>query len=141
MTQGATVSSARQKPPPAPASRGRKGIKVLVVDDEVDFLVATVEMFKVMGYDTVAARTGEEALAVMRGHLDLSVLITEVDMEPMDGVTLARKARTFIPGIKVVLVSAFPTSTMDLCHGSPDEDFHLLLKPLQLSEVAIVLRR
>jgi len=141
MSQGVTISSARQKPPLASCRRWRKAVKVLVVDGEADVLIPTVEMFKVMGYDTMAAGTGEEALALVRTHPHLSVLVTEVDMEPMDGVTLARQARRLVPAIKVVLVSAFPTSTMDRLHGAPEEDFHLLPKPLQLSEVAIVLRR
>ncbi len=138
---GTTVSSGCFKPPLESGGRGRKGMKVLVVDHEADALIPTVSMFQVMGYDTLAARTADEALALVRAHLDLSVLVAEVDLKPVDGVTLARKARHVIPTIKVVLASAFPASTMDHREGCPGENFHLLHKPLQLSEVAIVLRR
>jgi CheY-like chemotaxis protein len=114
---------------------------VLVVDDEADVLFPTVELFRMMGYEPLGAASGAEALAELDANRDFQVLFTDVLMPGMDGVTLARQARRLVPEIKVVLVSAYPESAMDPNLRLPGEDFHFLMKPFLLSEVAIVLRR
>lgn len=126
--------------PPDKPSRRRSGRKVLVVDDQPEALQSTVDLFREMGYDVLQASSGEEALQLLRGVPDIEVLFTDVFMPRMDGVHLGREARRLVPGINVILVSGFPASAMDLHAGEPGE-FHFLMKPFLMSEVAIVLRR
>ena len=121
-------------------SRRRSGRKVLVVDDQPEALVSTVELFRMMGFDVLDASSGDDAVEVLGQVPDIEVLFTDVFMPRMDGVRLAREARRLIPGINVILVSGFPASAMDLHTGEPGE-FHFLMKPFLMSEVAIVLRR
>ena len=126
--------------PPDKPSRRRGGRKVLVVDDQPDALDSTVELFSEMGYDVLQASSGDEAIQVLGRTPDIEVLFTDVFMPNMDGVNLAREARRLLPGINVILVSGYPASAMDLHGGEPGE-FHFLMKPFLMSEVAIVLRR
>ncbi len=126
--------------PPDRPSRRRSGRKVLVVDDQPEALQSTVDLFREMGYDVLQAGSGEDALQLLGRIPDIEVLFTDVFMPRMDGVHLGREARRLIPGINVVLVSGFPASAMDLHAGEPGE-FHFLMKPFLMSEVAIVLRR
>ena len=121
-------------------SRRRSGRKVLVVDDQPEALQSTFELFREMGYDVLQASSGEEAIQVLGRTPDIEVLFTDVFMPRMDGVNLGREARRLLPGINVILVSGFPASAMDLHAGEPGE-FHFLMKPFLMSEVAIVLRR
>jgi CheY-like chemotaxis protein len=120
--------------------RRRSGRKVLVVDDQPDALLSTVELFRMMGYEVLEAASGDEAIRILADVPDIEVLFTDVFMPCMDGVRLGREARKLIPGINVILVSGFPASVMDLHAGEPGE-FHFLMKPFLMSEVAIVLRR
>jgi DNA-binding NtrC family response regulator len=120
--------------------RRRAGRKVLVVDDQPDALLSTVELFRMMGYEVLEAAGGDEAIRILADVPDIEVLFTDVFMPAMDGVHLGREARKLIPGINVILVSGFPASVMDLHAGEPGE-FHFLMKPFLMSEVAIVLRR
>ena len=126
--------------PPDKPSRRRSGRKVLVVDDQPEALVSTVDLFREMGFDVLQASGGEEAIQVLGRTSDIEVLFTDVFMPRMDGVHLGREARKLIPGINVILVSGFPASAMDIHAGEPGE-FHFLMKPFLMSEVAIVLRR
>jgi len=125
---------------PPDKSRRRSGRKVLVVDDHQEALLTTAEVFREMGYDVLQASSGEEAVQVLTQTPDIEVLFTDVFMPRMDGVHLGREARRLVPGINVILVSGFPASAMDLHAGEPGE-FHFLMKPFLMSEVAIVLRR
>jgi DNA-binding NtrC family response regulator len=126
--------------PPDKPSRRRSGRKVLVVDDQPEALLSTVELFREMGFDVLEAGSGEEALHLLARTSDIEVLFTDVFMPRMDGVHLGREARKLIPGINVILVSGYPASAMDIHAGEPGE-FHFLMKPFLMSEVAIVLRR
>jgi DNA-binding NtrC family response regulator len=126
--------------PPDRPSRRRSGRKVLVVDDQPEALQSTVDIFREMGYDVLQAGSGEDAIEVLGRTPDIEVLFTDVFMPRMDGVHLGREARKLVPGINVILVSGFPASAMDLHAGEPGE-FHFLMKPFLMSEVAIVLRR
>jgi CheY-like chemotaxis protein len=141
MDETADLRQIRRPNLPDGPRRYRRGERVLVVDDEADVLFPTVELFRIMGYETFGAASAAEALAQLDVSRDFQVLFTDVLMPGMDGVALAREARRLVPGIKVVLVSAYPESAMDPDLRLPGEDFHFLLKPFLLSEVAIVLRR
>ena len=121
-------------------SRRRSGRKVLVVDDQPEALQSTADLFREMGFDVLQASSGEEAIQLLGRTSDVEVLFTDVFMPRMDGVHLGREARRLVPGINVILVSGYPASVMDFHAGEPGE-FHFLMKPFLMSEVAIVLRR
>lgn len=126
--------------PPDLPTRRRSGRKVLVVDDQLEALSTTVDLFREMGFDVLEASSGDDAMKLLAGVPDIEVLFTDVFMPRMDGAQLGREARRLIPGINVILVSGYPASAMDQHAGEPDE-FNFLMKPFLMSEVAIVLRR
>jgi CheY-like chemotaxis protein len=125
---------------PDDPGRRRSGRKVLIVDDQPDALLSTVELFQMMGFEALQADSGDAAIKILSATPDIQVLFTDVFMPCMDGVRLGREARKLIPGINVILVSGSPASAMELHAGEPGE-FHFLMKPFLMSEVAIVLRR
>src|SRR5438445_13310254 len=80
--------------------------KILVVDDtpEVRSFLSRVLMLE--GYEVLEADDGEEALAAsqkIKGDLDL--LLTDVKMPGMDGITLAGELTACYPSIHVLFVS------------------------------------
>jgi two-component system response regulator HydG len=52
------------------------------------------------------AGTGEEALAILASH-DLEVMLVDLKMEPMDGLTLLQKALEISPRLPVIVMTAF----------------------------------
>ncbi|MCL7746176.1 response regulator transcription factor [Halalkalibacter alkaliphilus] len=82
---------------------------VMIVDDEpvIRFgLKASVDWEKEGLFFLGAYPNGEEAFEIMKeNHVD--ILITDIKMPVMDGLTLMRKAVGLYPKIKVILVSSF----------------------------------
>ena len=69
----------------------------------------------------------------------MTVLLTDVVLPNMDGLTLAHKAKKLATDLKVLLMSGH---TLPHVHAAIREhsDFHFLAKPFQLRELARVLR-
>lgn len=83
---------------------------VLVVDDEELVRCVTQELLGCLGYDAVAAATGEEAVELVRGGLRPDLVLLDVVMPGMGGIEAFRKLRELAPGIPVLLSSGFTDS-------------------------------
>ena len=81
---------------------------ILVVDDDEEMRKAIEETLHRKGYETVSARNGKEALErIDEGGLQL--VVTDVRMPVMDGMTVLREARKRCPRLPFLLVTAFGT--------------------------------
>jgi len=67
--------------------------KVLLVDDSKTIILALAAILEKHGYETVSAGDGVEALAVMASGLVPNVILTDLNMPNMDGITFIREAR------------------------------------------------
>ncbi len=115
--------------------------KVMMVDDEVDFLTLLKLKLVNEGFDVVATDNAEEALKLMaRERPDLAVV--DVVMPGMDGLAMFRKMRETggeLADIPVIFLSARDESQVKveaLYLGA--EDF--LIKPVDLKELAARIR-
>jgi len=70
----------------------RMAMKILLVDDELDYrlLIRTVLMSK--GCDVILAENGQEAIEKIRGH-EIDLVITDIYMPVMDGIKMSRALR------------------------------------------------
>jgi PAS domain S-box-containing protein len=79
---------------------------ILVVEDDADVRHMVTELLSHLGYSTLVATNGAEALAVLREKNAIDLLFTDIVMPAdMSGVELARRARNLQPGLKVLLSS------------------------------------
>lgn len=82
-------------------------IKVLLVDDEMDFLELMGVRIRGWGYDLIEATNGKEAIeAVMNKNPDMVIL--DYMMPEMDGVVTLKEIRKFNKEIPVVMFTAHP---------------------------------
>lgn len=85
--------------------------KILVADDEADLEALLRQRFRQKirekQYDFVFAINGVEALDKIKEHPDIDVLLTDINMPQMDGLTLLSKVTEVDPLIKTVVVSAY----------------------------------
>ena len=82
-----------------------ESIRVLLVDDEEDFLESIGFWLSSKGYHVTKAHDGEAALAILKeGRHD--VVFLDVMMPRLDGIETLRRLRTFNKDIPVVLVTA-----------------------------------
>lgn len=79
---------------------------VLVVEDDDDLREAVVLTLRMEGYVVEAAAGGEQALSLLEQH-SVTLMVSDVRMMPMDGITLLRKVRERDPKLPVILMTAY----------------------------------
>ena len=84
-------------------------ITVLLVDDEPRFRTSTQKILDRRGFETMVAGTGEEALERIAEGPD--VVILDIKMPGMDGLTALRELKRRAPDVPVIMLSG---------HGSED---------------------
>jgi two-component system response regulator HydG len=79
-------------------------LKVLIVDDEVALAETMAEALERSGYDVVTANSGVEGLRLLERQ-EPSVILTDLKMEGMDGLTLLKKAKQELPDAEIVVIT------------------------------------
>ncbi|EPX60538.1 Response regulator of zinc sigma-54-dependent two-component system [Cystobacter fuscus DSM 2262] len=80
--------------------------RILVVDDQRNMRATTALLLRSEGYFVLEAATGEEALQILSGGR-VELMLTDLKMEPMDGLTLLKKALEVSPRLQVIMMTAF----------------------------------
>jgi class 3 adenylate cyclase len=85
--------------------------KILVVDDEPDLEVLIKQRFRKQirdrKYEFVFAVNGSDALEKIKESEDLDIVLSDINMPEMDGLTLLDKMGQLNPILKAVIVSAY----------------------------------
>jgi len=79
-------------------------VKVLLVDDELDFLEVLGVRVRSWGYDVLVASSGKEAIEALKNNPDIVIL--DCMMPEMDGVQTLREIRKISNKIQVVMFTA-----------------------------------
>lgn len=121
-----------QAPSSTPAPQSKESHWVLVVDDEESMRRVIIEVLSLQGLRGVSAEDGEAALRALDANAsEPLVVISDVLMPGMDGLTLARKLRGRLKRSTIVLMSGHLADTSwwpaDL------RELQFLAKPFQLS--------
>ncbi|HRG95297.1 MAG TPA: sigma-54 dependent transcriptional regulator [Polyangiaceae bacterium] len=107
--------------------------QVLIVDDEPNLRKILAAQLSRDGYDVLLAEDGEEGLATLREH-HIDLMITDLRMPKVDGMTLLREALREDPDLPVVMITAHgtvDTAVEALKTGA----FDYLTKPFDKDEV------
>ena len=118
---------------------------VLVVDDEEDLLEAAANILESLGYRTLSATCGQEALKVLKDNGSIDLLFSDVIMPSgIDGYDLAEEAKNLRPDLKVLLTSGFTIKREAYINGkaklASDLAKAMLPKPYNDVELAIAVR-
>jgi CheY-like chemotaxis protein len=98
-----------EAPPPAPQLAPQT---ILVVDDDVLVSTGTTAMLEDLGHRVIEARSGSEALAALRSHGDIGLVLTDQVMPGMTGLELAREVRRIFPGKPVILATGYADAAL-----------------------------
>lgn len=118
---------------------------VLIVDDEPLLANTLAIIFQRAGYDATAVYSGEEALSFVAAHRP-SVIVSDVIMPGLDGVSMAKMIRKTHPDCPVLLFSG-NADTYDLVEAAKKEGhaFDVLAKPVpppqMLAKIASLLNQ
>ena len=83
-----------------------KTLPILVVEDDQDLLEAVCTTLQLAGYQICAASSGNIAMTLLQEH-EIGMVVSDVQMKPMDGFTLLKKIKVFDPEIPVLLMTAY----------------------------------
>jgi CheY-like chemotaxis protein len=92
---------------PPPVARADRRLSVLVVDDDLLVLENTAAMLEDLGHTVVEARSGEEALALLRRTRTVDLVVTDYAMPGMTGLQLAGAVAAERPGTVILLSSGY----------------------------------
>lgn len=114
--------------------------RVLVIDDEVVVADTLVLVLNQSGFDAIAAYNGEHGLECAR-QVACDHLVSDVVMEPMNGIEAAIAIKAAIPHCKVLLMSGDPRTTQLLTDAAKNgHHFEILAKPVHPTEILDRLR-
>lgn len=116
-----------------------KEARILIVDDETVLLAIMGEIFEPIAGKVFCVPNGAQALETLAGHR-IDLIITDVRMPVMDGVTLLKKVKANGPQSPgVILVSGFTDIQGREAYDLGAEA--LLEKPLELNDLINVVQR
>ncbi len=112
---------------------------ILIVDDDQSIREFLEILLEKEGYHVCSAGSGEEAIQSMRKE-DISLVITDVRMPGIDGVTLLKRIKASHPDIPVILITAF--ASMDSAVAAMKEGaWDYITKPFQIKEIREVVAK
>ncbi len=105
--------------------------KILVVEDDDALRQALTDTLELAGYPVYACDNGESALTTLHLQTDIALVVSDVQMAPVDGLTLLKSIRTSNTDLPVILMTAYgsvPRAVDALQHGAND----YLAKPFEV---------
>lgn len=115
-----------------------KEVTILVVDDDDAFLVSTCKTLEMLGARVLSASNGHDALKLFQTHT-IMIVIADVRMGDMSGLTLAHEIRMQDRTIPIVIVSSY-TQTEDLLRACRLNLVEYLVKPFSFQTLAQTLK-
>ena len=115
-----------------PASRA----KLLVVDDDQPVRDVLRDILAGEGYDVDSASGGAQALEKANART-YDLVITDVRMEDMDGLTLLRELNALSPAPQVIIITAWP-SMDDVLESVRERAANYIVKPFEVQQVCDV---
>ena len=105
-------------------------VSVLIVDDNAAMTRSLADILEVKGFVVHAANTGADALQILRDN-PVDILLTDVKMPDMNGVTLYRLTRTTHPTLTTILMTAYAADDL-IQQGLSEGIKAVLTKPLDV---------
>ena len=120
-------------------------IKILSVDDELDMEVLLTQFFRRKirkgEYEFVFAHNGLEALTMMLKHPDIEIILSDINMPEMDGLTLlARINEMRNPALRVIMVSAYGDMG-NIRQAMNNGAFDFATKPIDLDDLSVTIEK
>lgn len=108
-------------------------MKVLLVDDEEDFIFTLAERLRLRKIETLVATDGDQALDIVEKE-NPPVVVLDVMMPGIGGLEVLQQIKRRHPKIQIILLTG-QGSTMDGIKGMRLGAFDFLMKPVKLEEL------
>ncbi len=118
--------------------------KILVVDDETDLEVLVKQKFRKkirdQEYQFIFAINGRHALEQLKEHADIDIVLSDINMPEMDGLTLLTKLSEQHSILKSVIISAY--GDMENIRTAMNRGaFDFITKPVDFIDLELTLEK
>lgn len=118
--------------------------KILVADDETDLEMLIKQKFRQkireQQYEFIFAINGNDALAKIQQHPDVDIVLSDINMPEMDGLTLLSRLGESSPLIKAVIVSAY--GDMENIRTAMNRGaFDFITKPINFEDLSVTMEK
>ena len=107
-------------------------LKVLLVDDEQEFVTTLAERLELRGMHVEIATDGEMALSIIETDPP-QVVVLDVMMPGLGGMEVLQRIKTMDPNIQVILLTG--RGSWDGIQGIREGAYDCLMKPIQIEEL------
>ncbi|HRG57793.1 MAG TPA: adenylate/guanylate cyclase domain-containing protein [Bacteroidia bacterium] len=119
-------------------------MKILAVDDEPDMEALISQRFRKQirenQFNFVFARNGNEALEKLAEHQEIALVLTDINMPGMDGLTLLSKIKELQKPIQSLVISAYG-DLKNIRTAMNQGAFDFLIKPIDFQDFEITLNK
>ena len=119
-------------------------IKILVVDDEIDVETLITQKFRRKvrqgEWKIVFGHNGEEALDILRKHPRMDIVLSDINMPKMDGLTLLQKIKEENYDLRTIMVSAY-SDIENIRAAMNNGAFDFITKPINFQDMEITIER
>jgi DNA-binding NtrC family response regulator len=112
---------------------------VLIVDDLISIHEMLDAVIQPTGFSTAFATDGEKALTRYKAE-KFDLVLADIDMKPMDGITLLKQLKQYDPNSVTIIMTAY-ASTESAVQALKFGAFDYLQKPFRVDELIATLRR
>jgi len=118
--------------------------KILVADDEADLEMLIKQKFRQkireQQYEFIFAINGNDALDKIQQHPDVDIVLSDINMPEMDGLTLLSRLSESSPLIKAVIVSAY--GDMENIRTAMNRGaFDFITKPINFEDLSVTVEK
>ena len=115
-------------------------IKILLIDDDTEFLNLLETYLLSKGLDIVKAQSGEEGIKAIMKYPEIRLMVTDYQMEGMDGIEMIKTAYRHRNNFHFILMSGYAEqdTVIDALQLSASD---FLIKPFKLNKLFKVVRR
>jgi two-component system response regulator HydG len=113
--------------------------KILIVDDEFEFVNDLAEGLEILGYEAYKAGDGNGALRVIE-KVRPDIVLCDYKLPDMDGDIILKKTKAQYPDIRFIIVTAYYDEELEQRFKKLGAD-EIIFKPIVLTDVEAILQK
>jgi two-component system, OmpR family, response regulator len=111
-----------------------ESIRLLVVDDEQDFVKLFLKRFERRGFSAFGVHSGQKALEFLSKN-EIDIVVLDVKMPGMDGLETLKEIKKRFPSVEVIMLTghgSVESGIQGMIHGAYD----YVMKPFRIEDLA-----
>ena len=114
-------------------------IKVVVIDDEPEYVKDMTKGLEIMGYEVFAAINGADAITMINNKKP-DVVLCDYKLEDIDGTKVIEATKPYNPHAVFIMVTAYYDESFNEIFRNAGAD-QIVYKPIQFAEIDEMIRK